>query len=151
MKRLLYGVILATVLLIPNQGTDVGKLIPVEVIAVSESENGVTVRTDTEDTGAGATLAEAFRDLEDTAPGMIYLDTAEYLIIETGSEELLGELNGYLKKSIRVCKGAEELPLTGVADYLSAHQPDRKLGKIEEYSQIPELREENGRYLLLEK
>ena len=151
MKLLLYGAILAAVLLIPNEGTDVGKLIPVEVIAVSESGNGVTVRTDTEDMGAGATLAEAFQNLEDTAPGFIYLDTAEYLIVETESEELLGELKGYLKNSVRVCKGAEDLPLAGVADYLSAHQPDEKLGKIEEYSQIPELREENGRYLLSKK
>lgn len=151
MRILLYCAILAAVLLFPGKGTDVGKLIPVEVIALSESEAGVTVRTDTGDMGSGRTLDEALQNMKDTAPGMIYLDTAEYLLVETGCEDLMTAMGGYLKKSVRVCRTEEGICLEGIADYLSAHRPGEKLGEVTAGTRIRELREESGRFLLSEK
>lgn len=150
MKILLYMVILIGVLLLPAQGTDVGKLIPVEVIAVSESGGVVTINTDTGDMGQGNGLEEAFEDMKRTAPGIIYLDTAEYLILEEGLEEMEA-LRGYLKGDIQVCYAREGLPLEGIANYLSVHKSDVKLKAVSNDSQIPTITEENGRYLMVQK
>ena len=64
MKILLYIGLLLGVCFLPVQGTDVGELIPVEVIAVSEFDGRVVVRTDTGDQGTGNTLQAAFEDLK---------------------------------------------------------------------------------------
>lgn len=151
MKLLLYMVILAAVLLVPSRGTDVGKLIPVEVVAVSQSAGVVTVRTDTGDLGRGYTLQEAMDDMKASALGVIYLDTAEYLILEEGMEETLNTVERHLKGNVRLCSGAEEIPLDGIADFLSVHKPEPQLRTVSDFREIPRIREENGRYFLEEK
>ena len=149
MKWLLYLMILLGVWMVPVHGTDVGKLIPVEVIAVSENQGTYTVRTDTEDMGQGRTLADAFDSLEEQASGIIYLDTAEFLVIEAGVQP--NALRPYLKDGINVCIAPEEIPLDGIADYLSVHRPDTKLKEAQDVERIPSITYENERYRMNEK
>lgn len=149
MKLLLYLAILIGLWIIPLRGADVGKLIPVEVIAVSEKGGIYTVKTDTGDMGQGGTLPEALEALKDHASGIIYLDTAEFLLTEEGVAP--ETLRHYLKEGIRVCAAPEEMPLEGIADYLSVHKPGVKLKNVEEVGRLPSLTIENGRYLLREK
>lgn len=144
MKLLLYIVILIAVLLVPVRGTDVGKLIPVEVIAVSESDGVIRLETNTGNWGEGETLDAAFRNMEETASGIIYLDTAEYALI--GEEVDPQTLCGYLKDSVRVCTAEAGIPLDGIADYLSAHRPGVRLRHAEDSGNLPSITEENGRY-----
>ena len=151
MKLLIYMILLLGVALLPTEATDVGKLIPVEVIAVSENRGIVTVETDTGDAGQGRTLEEAFEDMEKTAPGVIYLDTAAYLILEPGMEGQAATLGAYLKDSVRVCRGREGIPLEGIAAYLAVHKPDVKLKAVPGKAELLVIREENGRYELSEK
>lgn len=151
MKILLYIVVLAATVLFPGKGTDVGKLIPVEVIAVAEDTGMIMVTTDTGDVGKGENIAAAFLDLEDTAPGVIYLDTAEYLILEQGTEKRIEELRSYLKDNVRICYGEEGITLDGIAAYLSVHKPDTKLNTVSDSGQIPIIYEENGRFRWIEK
>ena len=146
MKLLLYIVLLLAVCFLPVQPTDVGKLIPVEVIALSEGEGELAVRTDTGDLGRGSTLQEAFGDLRDTAPGTIYLDTAAYLLLEPGTEDLATALTGYLKPDTKVYLAVEGIQLEGIAEYLSAHHPGLPLKDALEVSELPVLTEKDGRY-----
>ena len=135
MRILIYALLLAAALAVPVKRTDVGKLRPVEVIAVARTENGYTVRTDTGDMGTGNTLKAAFCNLEDTTAGVIYLDTAEYLLLETEIEEkrLLREL---LKNGIRVCAAEPEIPLEGSGAYLDIHHPKSRLGNEMDYQKL---------------
>lgn len=149
MKMLLYIAILIGVWLIPVRGTDVGKLIPVEVIAVSETGGTYTVRTDTGDLGQGRTWDEAFSNLKETSRGVIYLDTAEYLLIEQDAE--LEAMKPYLKGSVKVCAADAEVEIEGIADFLSVHKPEAKLAAVENMGEIQVIIEKNGRYLLKEK
>ena len=146
MKLLLYIVLLLVVCFLPVESTDVGKLIPVEVIAVSEEDGLVTVRTDTGDQGRGSDLPQAFRDLQATAPGMIYLDTAEYLLLEPGTEDGVAVLGDYLKGDTRVCMAQEGIDLGGIAEYLSAHRPGVCLKDAQEVQKLPVLTTKDGRY-----
>ena len=146
MKILLYIGLLLFVCLLPVQSTDVGKLIPVEVIAISERDDRVAVRTDTGNRGEGATLGEAFSDLQDTAPGTIYLDTAAYLLLEQGTTQQMADLQGSLKADTKVCLMEPGIPVEGIAEYLSAHHPGVRLKDAVEVGNLPLLTEKDGQY-----
>lgn len=150
MKWPFYILIVSLALLVPNRGTDVGKLLPVEVISIAERNDEVLVRTDTGDMGRGKTLRDAFRDLEDTAPGVIYLDTAEYLLLETEITDA-PMLTDYLKESTHICAAEEGISIEGVAQYLSVHEPKNHLRTGVDYLQLEIIREEGGRYWLQKK
>lgn len=151
MKYLLYVAILLSVLLLPCDGTDVGKLRPIEVVAISETDGLVAINTDTGDRGIGETLDAAIEDMKAAASGIIYLDTAEYLLLEKGMETHLNAMEGHIKKGIHLSYATEKLPLEGIADFLSVHRPNVKLGTVTDYGSIPTITEEMGRYRLLEK
>lgn len=151
MKTILYMVILLAVILAPTKGTDVGKLIPVEVVAISDSDGLISVTSDTGDIGHGVTIESAVEDLRASAPGVIYLDTAQYLLLEEGMEVHLDAVERHLKQSVRLCYGKEGISLDGMADFLLVHRPNITLGTVSDYGEIPIIVEENGRYQLIEK
>ena len=146
MKILLYIGLLLLVCFLPVDGTDVGKLIPVEVIAISEEDGSVTVRTDTGDRGTGRDLHAAFADLKDSASGVIYLDTAEYVLLESGIEGFVDTVETYLRRDTKVCAAQEGIALDTIANYLSIHHPGTCLEDVEEVAEIPCITEEDGRY-----
>lgn len=113
-------------MLLPG-GTDAAKLAPAQVVCVQTAEGIVTVRTDFGNMGSGRDLSEAFKDLENTTPGKVFLDTADYLLVDETSVRYLQELGGWLKGDCLVCLGKEIKDLPGAADYLDAHPPRQKL------------------------
>lgn len=132
MKRiLLYILILSAALLVPTGGTDVGRLRPVEVVALYMDGETIIIETDTEDTGAGKTVDEAMDNLKDTTAGIIYLDTADYLLIEKGTERLITDIGEHLDKKVRVCAIEERIDFSDTVEFLSVHQPNLKLGEWE--------------------
>ena len=133
----------ALALAVPVRRADVGKLRPVEVIAVGGSEGHCIIRTDTGDRGVGATLEEAAANLRDTAPGLIYLDTAEYLLLENNPGET-SDLERILKSHVRVCAAQGEILLEGIGQYLDVHQPKEQLRDGFTYDELEFLREQNG-------
>ena len=74
-KIIVYLLLLAAVLLLPVQGTDVGKLLPVEVLQIYKEEDSVVLTTDVGASGVGATVDAAIENLKATAAGIIFLDT----------------------------------------------------------------------------
>lgn len=118
MRILLYIVILALLFLAPVQRLDVAKLEPVQTVAVSMEDGTVILETDTDNAGRGADAAEALQDLEDTTPGVIYLDTAEYLLV---TEDALGHvdaLRASLSPSVRMSLWDGEGSVKTAARYL---------------------------------
>lgn len=126
-KLLIYIVVLAIAMLVPTEKSDVGRLIPVEVILLDEEKGQVILETDTGNMGNGKSVSEAIEDLKDTAAGLIYLDTAEYLLIRNDTAALIPEIRGYLKPGTRVCAAVGEIDLEMAAQYLAVHQPSWKL------------------------
>lgn len=151
MKWLIYLLLLAGAAILPGEATDVGKLIPVEVIAVSEDAGTIYIETDTGDKGKGSTFAKAISDMENSASGVIYLDTAEYLILEEGLEPIADSLRRYLKDDVKLCCGAQGIRLEGIAEYLTIHKPEVRLCEVGNGTEIQVIREDNGRFILGEK
>ena len=102
MRLLLYICILALLPFAPVNRLDVAKLQPVQTVAVSIEEGQVVIETDTENRGRGRSVREAVENLETNTPGVIYLDTAQYLLITEEAMSQLEELKGYMFPSVRV-------------------------------------------------
>lgn len=138
MKRILfYILILATVLVLPTAGVDVGKLQPVQTIAVfREGENWV-IQTDTEDYGKGYSVEKAFENLMETTPAVIYLDTADYLILQEDAVEAIDELRVRLKDSVALYLYKGEPDLKQVSKYLTVHGKKVKLKYWDQGEELP--------------
>ncbi len=118
MRKLLYGVILVALLFAPVQRLDVAKLEPVQTVALYMEEKQLVLETDTGNKGKGKDLTEAINDLEEKTPGVIYLDTAQYLLVTEETEALLYSLDGYLRQSIKVSKWDGKSSVKSAAQYL---------------------------------
>ena len=127
MKHVLLYIGALALLLLADRGTDIGSLRPVELVQISERNGILILETDTGDLGWGLTLEQAVGKLKETTPGRIYLDTADYLLIEEGAEQYLPQLRNYLKKGTRMVCSAEGVNLQDAAAYLRIHKPSRDI------------------------
>ena len=140
MRRiLLYIGILALVLAIPIEPSDIGKLRPVQVVSISKEGDWYIMETDTEDSGIGATPEQALQNLKDTSSGIIYLDTAQYLLLTQDTLEAAEDLRQELKPSVRLCIAAKSVDLVEAAKYLSVHGDLPKLENWQKQAQLPVL------------
>lgn len=122
MKRIvLYCLLLIGVLLVPVQRLDIATLRPVQTVAVILVENGYCVATDTGDLGTGKDLESALDDLKQTTPGVIYLDTADFLLVGKGAEEEASKLKPQMAKSVQVYRLIGRPDLKEVSEYLQVH------------------------------
>ena len=147
-KGLVYGILLSAALLIPTNHVELAKMRPVETVRIRNQDEWIVIETDTEDTGRGSTLEEAVKDLRDTAAGRVYVDTAQYLIVEEAAESQIGKLKELLKPGVRVCIEKGEIDMQTVGEYLRAHSPEMKLKNWQTGSKLQVLEGENGRLKL---
>ena len=141
MKRIfIYGLILAGMLAAPVEKLDVGKLEPVQAVYVSRQAGQVLLETDTEDTGRGNTLEDALTDLEEHCLGIIYLDTAQYLLVAEDAADLLPTLQKILKGSVAVCRWDGQGSVAAAAKYMASHDLGCRLKAWKTGVKLPVLR-----------
>lgn len=152
MKRiLLYVLILALVLLIPVESADVADLRPIEVICIYKEGNTVILETDTGDVGSGTNAIEALADMKQTSPAVIYLDTAEYLLVSENAAGEVDSLREILKDSVKLCMTKDKVALEDAAKYLPVHGDLPQIREWKTGDRLPILSLENGRIKLSEK
>lgn len=100
MRRILYVLMIALSFFAPVKRLDIAKLLPVEAVAVCRIDDKVKLITDLENTGFGADVMEALADLKNSTAAVVYLDTAEFLMVGEGADNDAAQLLPYLKKSI---------------------------------------------------
>lgn len=148
MRRwIVYTLIMGLVFLTSSaEKTDVGELKPVELLYIRYSDTGtVRVETDTGDLGEGENLEDALSDLKATANGNIFLDTADYLVMNQNAVALMPQLWEILRPAIQVCLGTEAEE--GTVEFLSAHKPGVTLNNIRAGgAALPVLKRIEGRY-----
>ena len=128
MKRILiYIMILAAVTLIPLERTDVGKLRPVETVSITREGGAYVIATDTGDEGRGADPVQALQDLIQTTPGVIYLDTARFILVGKDAEDSLVTLRPYLSGSAKLFSVRGMPDLESASRYLQIHGNGPKL------------------------
>ena len=149
MKRwVLYIAAVALLSTTSFRGTDIAKLAPVEVVWLAEEDGQVLLMTDTEDTGKGADVREALTDMKAAALGTVFLDTADYLIVETGAEKFLEQIAEVLRPSCMVCRAKQVPDLKKAAEFLSIHEPNVTLRQWQnDGRELPLLKEEKRSFV----
>lgn len=134
MKRILPPVLLlataALLFALPYKSRDVGELLPVETAMLSMEGHTVVLETDLGLTGRGESLEEAVTELKEKAPGGLFLDTGNFVLLRPSAMPLLPELEEaeFLRDSCVLCLAEGNMDLTQAGDYLRAHKPGVNLG-----------------------
>ena len=126
-KVILYIIIMIGTLLLPNPKEDVGNLEPIQAVWLQKDELGVVLQTDTDDIGYGVDVYQALADMKLHSAGVIYLDTAEFVLAEEDAQAYIGELKGMLDGSVRICLWDGEGELVDAARYMQSHKTGMKL------------------------
>ena len=152
MKRIvLYVLILAAMFALPVERTDVGKLRPIQTVSISKNGGWTILRTDTEDIGMGKTVQEALDNLKATTPGVVYLDTAVFLLVAEEAQDSIQDLRQVLRKNVKVCVADRGIDPVKATEYLAAHDNLPKLKHWEEGMQLPVLELYNQQEIILKK
>ena len=103
MRKVLYAALLIPLFFVPLNRVNIADLLPVEGVALYIDSGQATLETDMGNIGTGETVEEALAALKENTPAIIYLDTAEYLLVSTDALDQVESLRPYLKPSIKVC------------------------------------------------
>ena len=129
MRKVLYGVILGLLFLAPVQQLDVAKLMPTHAVAMYLEGADVVLETDASYVGRGETPLAALEDLKKTVPAVIYLDTAEYLLVAEDAVSHVDQLRQVLKPSVKVCVCQAAGRVKEAVKYLEVHSNLPKLSQ----------------------
>ena len=139
------------VLAAPVKPMEIEKLRPVQIVSVYKENDWTVVETDTGDIGIGASVEQAVQNMKDTSGGVIYLDTAEYLLLTKETEETAERLRAELKPSVGICL------MTGVEDlqkavlFLQSHGELPKLKEWKKGRELPILSSFGESFIFLKK
>lgn len=150
-RMIVYLGILAAVLWAGDPGTDIGMLIPVETLFIQKQGETIVIQTDSADTGAGDTMKQAAENLKEKAHGIIYLDTADYLILNGEAEALLPQLQNNRKQEVVLCKADEKIDVQKVTPFLRTHRPQLELSDWRAGMTLPSLEEAEGSFIIKTK
>lgn len=132
-------------------GEDVGKLSPVQVVKISPEKEGLRIVTDEGQCGWGRDVASAVEKMKATSSASVFLDTADYLLLEPGTEAWLPKLQQYLRPSCSVCYVSATVDPSEAATYLRFHQPNLTLAQYEAgQRELPTLIYNEGRMTLVQ-
>ena len=126
MRKMLYALILAALYFAPVERLDVADLEPVRAVAVYKENGRVVLETDTEDRGEGMSAEEALQALKKNTPSVIYLDTAEFLLISENAEDQVDMLRKHLRSTVKVAS-YNGGPVKEEAEYADIHKEILKL------------------------
>lgn len=135
----LYLLIIAGLLLAPVGQMDIGVLEPIQAVWLSSAEGKLILETDTEDKGAGKTVTEALQDMKQRSQGIVYLDTAQFLLVSEDMVSEIPEIKEYLKGSVKVCLWTGEGEIADAARYMQAHKIGVRLSRWTPEVKLPNL------------
>ena len=124
-KWLIFLAVLTAVAILsrrPHPARDVARLEPVQAVYIYQKHGTLCIETDTGAAGSGNTLTEAAADLKASASGEIFLDTAEFLLIDP-EVTITADFHTLLRPTCGVTFTTAPPDLQATADYLTIHQP----------------------------
>lgn len=142
---------------IPFQSADIADLLPVETIVIHAADMNYQVSCDVQLAGHGRSLVQALEDLTKSAPGNVFLATAQQIVV-CGTDEVWHQLAQLktLRPNARIYQAEYPPGAESVREFLLAHKSDvtiLELRAAEMYGLelcVPRLVQEEGRYQLAE-
>ena len=90
--------------------------------------------------GRGDSLEKAVDALRAEAPGILFLDTADYVLLTGEAEDCMERLQDYVRPGTRVYKLEGTAELSEIGPFLKTHGPDAPLYRLQKRElQIPKL------------
>ena len=132
MKKWLYpAAFLAVALLarMPHPAVDIARLAPVRSIYIYIDGETLTIETDDRISGSGLDLREAYQDLTANADREIFLDTAEFLVLDP-DVAITEEFYDLLRPTTKVVFAVEPPDPDTISDYLAIHPPRLTLANL---------------------
>ena len=114
---------------LPHPARDIADLKPVRAVYIHMEGRTLHIETDTGDSGSGPDLAEACADLRAKADGEIFLDTAEFLILDP-KVPITEAFYSLLRPDCRVTFTDAPPDLEKATAYLSQHPPKLTLARL---------------------
>ena len=139
LRIILYALILIALFFVPLQRVEIANLEPIQGIWMYGNNETVFLETDTEDKGSGNTVEEALADMKENSPGIIYLDTAQYLFVDEGAQQYISALSPYVKGGVRLCLWNGQGGITEAIKYVDAHKIGCKIKDWVPSSKMTEL------------
>ena len=102
MRRVIYVLILGLLFFAPVDRLDVADLELVQAVALYLEDGLVVLETDTGDVGKGKVVAEALEDMKGNTASVIYLDTAELLLVAEDAYAHVEAMRELLAPSVMV-------------------------------------------------
>ncbi len=158
-RLLLLAGLLAALAMLPFRGQDAAHLLPVQTLLVDWDGESCRLAADNGLAGSGPDLAAALGELEASAPGTVFLKTAEQVVLTRRALPLLDQVvqSPALRPAAGLCltpSGALDLELAG--QYLARHPDNRTLARVRavlaagQSPGLPLLRPVEGGFLLEE-
>lgn len=122
MRKVLYVALLIPLFFVPLNRVNVADLLPIEAVAVYRNGDQVVLETDTEHKGMGENAEKALIALKENTPAVVYLDTAEYLLVAPDAAEEVETLRPHLKATVKVCVCEAAGKVKDAAKYLEIHR-----------------------------
>lgn len=138
-RLILYALILASLFFVPLQPMKIANLEPIQAVWIYQADGSVVLETDTDDKGSGVTVEEALADMREKSAGIIYLDTAQYLLVSASAKNQIPSLRAYLKKTVRLCHWDGQGDISEAVKYADARKMGLRLREWNEGSKLPEL------------
>ena len=133
MKKWLYliGALAAVAVLsrLPHPARDFAKLEPVRAVYLYIDQGQVAIETDTGSSGSGPDLKDAYAALKQSADREIFLDTAEFLILDP-NVPIPQEIYEIFRPDCKVVFTNKRPDLEKSPDYLSQHPPKLNLAQV---------------------
>ena len=107
---------------LPHPAKDISRLEPVQLVYVYEEAGSLHIETDTGAHGVGGDLSEASESMRSRADGEIFLETAEFLLLDP-KVTVTDAFYALLRPGCHVCFVEEPPDLPASVQYLSAHKP----------------------------
>lgn len=121
MRVVLYIIILSTLFFVPLNRVNIGQLEPVSALAVYVDEANVVMEIDGGEKGIGKSVEEALRDLKENTIGIVYLDTAEYLLIDEAAIKYEDAVLMLMRPNVQTFICDARGCVGECAEYISAH------------------------------
>lgn len=122
MRIVAYVIILVSLLFAPVQSGEIAKLEPIQAVWLRTEGETVCLTTDTGDEGSGTTVEDALTDMKATSAGIVYLDTAQYLLVSQSAVNKIPAIGPYLRKSIRLYLWDGQGNFDEAVKYAEAHK-----------------------------
>ena len=113
----------------PNPARDVARLEPVQAVYIYQKNGTLCIETDTGAAGSGKTLTEAAADLKASASGEIFLDTAQFLLIDP-EVTITADFHTLLRPTCKVTLTETPPDLQAASVYLPIHTPPITLSEL---------------------